>query len=208
MLIELKDLKELIGVPHQTVDGYLVCYKKNKEALFSFLNTNGFFDFHCTNSGWVVGVHQVVAFCSYGYKALANGFTAKYGEIEVHHINNNPLSNEPDNLVYLSCADHQVVSMASKTPFYEKPSNKRIATPFNKRGKKVFGHNRFLANIISLTISFIAKLNDKKTWTIFLEAISFVTDFNIVKMAKQELKKVFNKYWNWSYDLSMNLNNF
>lgn len=208
MLIELKELKELIGVPHQTHDGYLVCYKKNKEALFKFLSENGFFDFHCTNSGWVVGVHQVVAFCTYGYKALANGFTAKYGEIEVHHINNNPLSNEPDNLVYLSCADHQIVSMASKTPFYEKPSDKRIATPFNKRGKQVFGHNRFLANIISLTISFISKLTDKKTMEIFLDAVRYVTDFNIVKMAKQELFKFFNKYWNWSYDLSINLSNF
>lgn len=44
--------------------------------------------------------------------------------------------------------------------------------------------------------------------TIFLDAVRYVTDFNIVKMAKQELFKFFNKYWNWSYDLSINLSNF
>ena len=98
--------------------------------------------------------------------------------------------------------------MASKTPFYDKPSENRIATPFNKRGKKVFGHNRFLANIIAITISFIAKLNNEKTWSIFLDVISLVTDFNVVKMARQELKNLFNKYWNWSYDLSVNLAGF
>ena len=126
----------------------------------------------------------------------------------VKKLNCQIVDNSPDNLVYLSCADHQVVSMASKTPFYEKPSDKRIATPFNKRGKKVFGHNRFLANIIAITISFIAKLNNEKTWGIFLDVISLVTDFNVVKMAKQELKNLFNKYWNWSYDLSVNLAGF
>ena len=208
MLIELNELKELIGIPHQTVDGYLVCYKKNKEKLFNFLTEKGFFDFHCTNSGWVVGVHQVVAFCTYGYKALANGFTAKYGEVEVHHLNSNPMSNEPDNLVYLSCNDHQIVSMASKTPFYDKPSNSRITTPFNRRGRKVVGHNSFLANIISVTIGFVSKLTDKKVWKLFLNVVGFVTDFDIVKLGKQELKKFFNKYWNYSYDLSLNLDNF
>jgi hypothetical protein len=206
MLIELNELKKLIGVPHQTVDGYLVCYKKDKLELFNFLLENGFFDFHLTNSGWVVGVHQVVAFCSYGYKALANGFTAKYGEIEVHHINANPLSNDPSNLVYLSTADHQIVSMASNTVFFDKPSSSRTATPFNGQGKKVWGHNRFLANVIAATVAFVAKLTDKKAWLLFLETVTFTSTFNLIQATKEELKKLFNTYM--KIDLVPSLNNF
>lgn len=192
MLIDLLQLKTLIGVPHQTVDGYLVCYKNNKKNLFDWLESTGFFQFHVTNKGYVVGVHQIVAFATYGYKALANGFTAKFGEIEVHHINGNPLDNSPDNLVYLSCDDHHLVSRASDTPFYEKPSAERMVTPFNRRGKKIVGWNRFLANIIAATISCVKHI--RLTCKLFLDALRAISNFSfseLLLMPKAHMSKLF-----------------
>ena len=198
MLVELNELKRLIGVPHQTVDGYLVCYKKNKEELFKVLEDNGFFEFHTTNNGFVVSVQQIIAFFNYGYKALANGFTANYGEVEVHHLDSNCFNNEPHNLVYLSCHDHYIVSQASKTPFFDKPAKERITTPFNKQGRKIVGHNRFLASIIDITISFIAKLCPDFLARVWLEAIQFIDSFDLISLSKQAIKNLFVKHWKFS----------
>jgi hypothetical protein len=156
----------------KTKAGYITMERRKNESFFQLLDEIGFFQFHVTNSGWIVGLHQVVAFISYGWKALKNGFIAKKDEIEVHHIDGNISNNKADNLVYLSKQDHVLVSSVSSTPTYGIPKSS-VPTPFNRQGKKIqeCAHH-FLVNIAKETIEAIGNRIGKPLIVGALELIS------------------------------------
>lgn len=138
-------------------DGRKVLFVHSNKLVFKILRHLGFFDFHETNSGAVVATAQVVAFLHYGYKALRNGFKAREGHLEVHHLSGDCSDDRPENLVYLSKQDHLVVSASSNTPRFGKVES-CDPTPFNRQGRPINDHKRFLAEIITTTVAAVAKV--------------------------------------------------
>lgn len=147
----VKRVLPLIMKTRQTKDKRITLFKSNNKWIFKQLHLLGCFDFYSTNNGNIIGLSQVIAFLSYGWKAFRNGFTAPKHTIEVHHINGDVTNNNPDNLIYLSKEDHQVVSDLSYTPFYGKV-NWVGHTPFNRQGKTNTNKTHFLINVIQETI--------------------------------------------------------
>lgn len=147
----VRSVLPLIGKTFQNKDKRLTLSKSNNRWLFKQLTLLGCFQFYSTNSGNLIGVSQVIAFLTYGWKAYRNGFNAPKELIEVHHKDGNVTNNNPLNLVYLSREDHQVVSDLSYTPFYGKLKTVGY-TPFNRQGKPNNNPTHFLINIIQETI--------------------------------------------------------
>lgn len=147
----LQQIKPLLSRPENR-RGYLFYLKNKHEVLFNRLQRVGFFDFYTTNNGWIVSEHQIVAFfCCGGYKAMKNGFVAKKGEIEIHHINSVTTDNRPENLVYLSTSDHQAVSMLSHTAFLS-DIKEVLCTPFNRQGKSITDHYHYIYSVVVETV--------------------------------------------------------
>lgn len=138
-------------------DGRLFLNRHHNTLIFQKLDEAGFFRFHCTNrKRKIVGVPQIVAFFTYGWKALKNGYDAREGQIEVHHIDGNVQNNSPENLVYLSKQDHLLVSAYSNTPRFGEVRSSN-PTPFNRQGKPIeSGHKRFLSEIVARTVAAVA----------------------------------------------------
>ena len=133
-------------------DGRLFLTRKQNPRLFKLLDKIQIFEFYSTNNGQIVGLSQIVAYLSYGWKAYLNGFTAPCSEIEVHHVNGDVQDNNPENLVYLSRQDHQYISSCTYTPFYGKVLSD-ASTPFNRQGKTITNKHHFLVNILIDTVS-------------------------------------------------------
>lgn len=138
-------------------DGYVRLYKSNHPQLFINLTRLGFFDFNTSNDGsWVVGAHAVVAFMSYGWKALSKGITISKDTHQVHHLNNNPRDNNPNNLVYLTLQSHKIVSNVSKTNFVGSLSDDDMASlEFNRQGRLISSYQHWLTNAIADTLTAI-----------------------------------------------------
>jgi hypothetical protein len=136
--------------------GRLFAKRADNKSVFRTLTRSGFFDFHTTNNGEIVGVSQIVAFYACGgYKALSNGFKAEEGVVEVHHINGVTDDNRPENLTYLSKQDHIIVSSATNTPLIGRPKSEE-PTPFNKQGETITNPIHFLANILQQTLAAVS----------------------------------------------------
>jgi len=134
-------------------NGYIFYRKECNKILFKRLKEKGFFDFHVTNkSQTIVSEHQIVLFFDYGYKALNNGFVAKQGELEIHHINGITDDNRAANLVYLSSSDHHFVSAVSDTPFLTFEFT-QMSTPFNRQGRSIYNNQHFIKNVLSVTLN-------------------------------------------------------
>lgn len=125
-----------------------------------FLHKIGFFHFHSTNSGRVVSVHQIIAFVYKGFKAFKNGFIAPKGQVEIHHLDSCPYNNSPENLVYVSPQEHQIISDSVGTgyiPFFKYPS----FCEFNQQGKTTSQPKQRLAYLIKLTFEATMSKLDK-----------------------------------------------
>jgi hypothetical protein len=155
-LIESGSLNYIVGG-----SGYINLARAENEELFELLHQVGYFRFYTSNSGEIVGLHQIVAYLDYGWKAYRNGFRISGLEVEVHHYNGNTGDNRPENLVYLSRQDHACVSSASKTNFYGVVKSS-VPTPFNRQGKQVLDHKDFLVCHIALTLKAIGRRRRKK----------------------------------------------
>lgn len=143
----------------QGANGRVSLSRNNNRLIFKYLDKVGCFKFYSTNRGQIIGLSQIVAFLHYGWKAYKNGFTAPKDIIEVHHINGCVWDNTPENLVYLSKEDHQVISDLSYTPFHGKV-NHVGHTPFNRQGKVNSNKTHFLVNVIQETIT---RVSDRRS---------------------------------------------
>lgn len=133
-------------------DGYLVISLRRENRLRELLEQAGFFDFHVTNNGNIIGEHQVVAFLFRGgHKALQNGFQVKEGEMEVHHFNSCPWDNRPENLQYLAVQDHKLVT-EYMDQLYVGQYEDFSATPFNAQGRPIRDSLRFLRHVAEQTL--------------------------------------------------------
>jgi hypothetical protein len=87
----------------QTTDGYLYLERDDARSLFNLLDKTGIFDFHVTNvQKKIIYQHQVSKFLSNGWRLYANGYFARKGEVEIHHLDGNKQNNDPRNLRYVS----------------------------------------------------------------------------------------------------------
>lgn len=127
-------------------------FKSQNQLVFKLLQKLGFFTFYPRNRGFVINRSQVIAFLNFGYKALLNGFTTEDAQVEVHHLNGNVWDDRPENLEYLSKADHCIVSNCTNTPLVGRPLTSPVGTPFNKQGKLIKDSKHHLANIIQATL--------------------------------------------------------
>lgn len=133
-------------------DGYLYILLKDHPRLKDLLSRAGFFIFHSTNRGNLVGEHQIIAYLFRGgAKALRNGFEAREGEIEVHHYNSCPWDNRPENLQYLAVQDHKIITEYMDQHFRSKYED-YSATPFNAQGRPVKDSHRFLREATEKTM--------------------------------------------------------
>jgi hypothetical protein len=172
--------------------GRLFAKRADNKYVFELLDLSGFFDFHTTNKGEIVGLSQIVAFYACGgYKALANGFTAKEGFVEVHHINGVTDDNRPENLVYLSKQDHILVSSSTNTPLVGKPKSEE-PTPFNKQGEPVSNPIHFLANILQQTL---AAVSNSRTGQEVKLALSIIKRGLPVKRLYNNLIRTYMPSW-------------
>lgn len=151
-----------------------ILVKSKNKYIFKCLTRIKCFDFYCTNNGNIIGLSQVVAYLSYGWKAYLNGFKAPKSEIEVHHINSDVTDNSPNNLIYLSRQDHAIVSSYTYTPFHGRLTFTG-STPFNRQGAKVSNPTHFLVNVIQETVSCVAKhRSSQEVKLTFLEILSSI----------------------------------
>jgi HNH endonuclease len=131
---------------------YVVLHSRSNALLFLILEECGFFQFHATNTRrLIVGLHQVVAFAHFGWKAYRNGFIARRGEVEVHHLDDDPTNNHPSNLVYVSPQENLLVAQAVR-----RFNSSRIITgqtiAFNRQGRLVKDPVAYFIRIVRLSI--------------------------------------------------------
>lgn len=131
---------------------YLVLRAARNSHLYQLLHLVGFFDFHVTNTQrLIVGLHQVVAYAYWGWKAYRNGFLARRGEVEVHHIDDNPLNNHPRNLIYVSPMENCLVAQAIRSECGSCVLHGKTI-PFNRQGRLVKNPIAYFVSIVKLSI--------------------------------------------------------
>lgn len=125
---------------------------KNNLSLKTWLNEIGFFDFNGLTS--IVSYHQIVAFCCLKHPATLPK------DIEIHHINGITKDNHPSNLMYISKADHSIVTKYQRNLTYLKvksfyklnKSSSHIKTSFNRQGKKIVNWVKFIITVLARTV--------------------------------------------------------
>lgn len=99
-LLLLKEAKTFISK-----SGYRTLKFENNVKLHKLLESLGFFEMHVTNNGNVAGVHQIVLYLHRGIWRMRYSpkkCVAKHGYLDVHHLDNNKLNNDPRNLWYVT----------------------------------------------------------------------------------------------------------
>lgn len=143
------NLHKLIGFKDDA--GYVYLEPRHNTALFWLLHKAGFFEFHVTNKGRLISRHQVVAYANFGYRAFLNGFVARKGETELHHLDSVAGNDVPENLEYTSPADNLLCAEASRTSYRGKVESTQ-PTIFNRQGKRIRDHVHHLLILINKTI--------------------------------------------------------
>lgn len=143
------------------------CYNlnlKQNQELKTQLQQAGFFDFHSSNNGQLVGEHQIVAFFhAGGLHALRRGLKCIQGEHEVHHLDGNGLNNNPGNLQYLPVCIHQEITISQRRAcrylkVWGVQSIKRFSLKlkgvfiWNRQGRLVMGLKDFIASVLERTL--------------------------------------------------------
>jgi hypothetical protein len=137
-------------------DGRAFYLKVENQELFKQLESAGMLEFYTSNKGQIFQEAQIVCFLAWGVNALKNGYRIDGFKINVHHKDGNVQNSKPSNLVYLSADDHLLVSNYTDT-LNKGQTQKAIdnyageRTPFNRQGKPIRNHHRFLAAIVIQT---------------------------------------------------------
>ncbi|MBE9176768.1 hypothetical protein IQ225_18230 [Synechocystis salina LEGE 06155] len=112
----------------QDEGGYL--YIEPDPELYEFLKHIGFLGFHETNHGEIIYKHQLIKYLfGNGHKLYANGYYARKGEVEIHHLDNDPTNNEVDNLKYVSPQLNRYCSESLFLTYYGDPSETSSKIP-------------------------------------------------------------------------------
>lgn len=96
-------------------NGYVSLWKSENKEIFETLKKIHFFDFHTTNNGKIVGLHQVVQYCSIGWRLFLRGYSCEQGTAEVHHLDGDPTNNKAGNLRYISPALNKGLSSITRS---------------------------------------------------------------------------------------------
>jgi HNH endonuclease len=94
-------------------NGYLFLTKGKNKEIFKALRDVGFFDFHVTNGGTRVYLHQIQLYCKPnkgGWQLYCAGQICRKAELEVHHLNHDVKDCEPENLVYVSPEENKLLA--------------------------------------------------------------------------------------------------
>lgn len=146
-LIFSKQFKSFI-----TKEKYTVLFGRKNRYLFILLSDIGFFKFNTTNNANIVGLHQIVAYITKGYKAFTSGFTITKN-IHVHHIDSNPSNNTPSNLIYVTSQEHLLITQACDLNTDHIKVYTGDVCPFNSKGLPVLNQFQRLSNLVSKTIT-------------------------------------------------------
>lgn len=128
--------------------------RKNNLWLKELLLVAGYNTFVPDRSINIVYYHQVIAFFFVSPNKDVNG---AYTGLHIHHLSGNCGDNSPSNLIYLSEADHLIV-----TKFQRKASTFKVkyfytnncnSTPFNSKGNKVKNWAKFILGVIAVTVA-------------------------------------------------------
>ena len=123
------------AVCFQGSHSYLFLTRHSNKELFSYLDKCGFFDFHCTNTQkQICSYHQVVLFLHKGWKLFLFGYTCPSGTYEIHHLDHDPSNNSPDNLVYVTPQENQILATITRMSYYSNAQTALIGA-FNKKSK-------------------------------------------------------------------------
>lgn len=121
---------------------------KNNQSLFDWLSEIGYFAF-VGKITQIVGYHQIVAFLFTKHKEHLPQNT------EVHHIDGNTMNNCPSNLMYLSEADHRLVTKhqrkATRIKLKKLAQLSHSKTTVNRRGKLIHNWIQFILSVIAVT---------------------------------------------------------
>lgn len=99
---------------------YVKLTRKANAQLFKKLEALAIFDFHYTNvNRSILGMHQIVMYLRSGiYIFRYKGHTCNHGELEVHHLDSNPLNNTYENLVYVTPQQNKLCAEAVRKPYH------------------------------------------------------------------------------------------
>lgn len=120
--------------------GYIFLERKRNKPLFRKLNDFGIFDFHISNNGKYLYMHQIILYLHYGYKFYIQGKVAEKGKWEIHHKDHNPQNNNPRNLCYVNPDENKLLSacvggfyLGEDKQYYQQKLGKFDISKFNIR---------------------------------------------------------------------------
>jgi hypothetical protein len=159
-----------------------------KDLLLEF----GYWKFAPNRSHNLVYFHQIVAFFFVSPKKELNG---KGDVLVIHHISGNTLDNSPNNLVYLTVEDHELVTKFQRKAstfklnsfFKLGKSLKGARTYINRKGELVKNWARFILGVIALTVAKTYSFSGFK----YVSAPKLIK--SVVGFAKRFVNRLFNK---------------
>jgi hypothetical protein len=126
--------------------GYQFLTRKTNKQLFNYLDRCGFFEFHCTNTQrQICSLHQIVLYLHKGWELFLFGYTCPCGTYEIHHLDHDPRNCEPENLVYVTPQENQILASITKMSYHSNAQIPLIGA-FNAKNKLTN-----FANILKLT---------------------------------------------------------
>lgn len=107
-------------------NGYVIATRAKNPELFDTIERLGFFMFQALNTGdfnnkkQVVGIHQLVMYCTKGWLKLRfKASVLRDAEpVEIHHYNSRTDDNNPENLTYVTAQQNSLCANAVHKPYH------------------------------------------------------------------------------------------
>lgn len=104
--------------------GYQRMHRSQNKELFFYLDRLGFFDFHVTNSGRTCYIHQAQIYLRNTKGGWFHYFKGEFfcakDDLEVHHLDSNPINNDSENLCYVTPTENLLLSALCGVKYYGK----------------------------------------------------------------------------------------